>query len=150
MIIKQGPFGLAEGLRDNLPYFVVVKKGYCQFESKQDYQWFLMIEISADAGGRGLISGEEGEVLNGLEDAIEQKIQQATDGYFVARITWNGKRNIYYYVKNAEKAAKELDSIIEKKEYTREFEYRIEKDVKWEKMTGIIPNIEELQAMDND
>jgi hypothetical protein len=145
MLDKKGPFSLATGERDGLPYFLGVRKEFHKFQGKESYSWLLTIEVDAeDKSQVGLVSDDEAEVLNNLEDFLERKLESVAGIYFVARITWNGIRSIFYYVSDPKPIAEELNKLIEQGQYPREFEYKIEKDAEWKKMSDIIPNIEEI------
>ena len=66
------------------------------------------------------------------------------DMFFVARITWKSTRTIYYYVSEPKHIAEQFELLIQRGQYPKEFEYRIERDPTWRKMAEIIPNINEL------
>lgn len=73
----------------------------------------------------GLSTDSEAEELNNIEDQLES----LTSGRFVGRITFDGMREIYLYVKNAELAQTALDNFRGKSSY--EFESEIKEDPQW-------------------
>jgi hypothetical protein len=139
---KSDEFSFAKGEKDGLPYFLVVRDHFSQFEYKTQYSWFLSFEIFFESNSPlRLASDEEAEILNKFEDFLNARLSGAVKIFFVARITWNSRRLIFYYISNPKSASEVLEEIMREKNYQREFQYKIEKDLKWEKMSSIIPNI---------
>jgi len=138
-------FSLTKGERDGLPYFAIVRHAFQQFGRRANLQWLLKIEIDIEYPTEiGLVPNMEAEELNNLEDFFQNKLRSVADILFVARITWNGIRFLYFYVSEPKPIAEQLDLLIQTGQYPKEFEYRIERDPRWEKMAEIIPNINDL------
>jgi hypothetical protein len=145
MLDKKGPFGLATGERDGLAYFLSVRQKFTETSDKERYPWLLTIQIDSEGESQlGLVSDDEAEVLNLLEDFFEEKLSTLTEMFFVGRITWNRTRSLYYYIEDPKPVAGQLEKLIQTGQYAREFEYRIEKDPDWKKMSEIVPNIENI------
>jgi hypothetical protein len=90
MLDKKGPFGLATGERDGLAYFLSVRQKFTETSDKERYPWLLTIQIDSEGESQlGLVSDDEAEVLNLLEDFFEEKLSTLTEMFFVGRITWN-------------------------------------------------------------
>jgi hypothetical protein len=139
-----GSFTLAQGERDGKPWFAIIREKFKQNPEKIDLPWLLSLKIKAEVDDQGLVSDVEAEILNKQEDNIEEFISASGKINFVARITWNGMRSVFYYISDPKIAAEKLNQIIEDKLYSREFEYKIERDPNWEKMSETIPNIEDF------
>jgi len=135
-------FALAQGEKDGKPWFAIILEQFRKYQDKEDLPWLLRLDISTCSNDIGLVSNEESDILNKFEDSVEELIGTSTAIRLVARITWNGKRSVFYYVKDPSSVSRLLNEVIDKKDYPREFEYKIEKDERWERMSNIIPNIE--------
>lgn len=73
----------------------------------------------------GLSTDSEAEKLNKIEDEIESLIS----GRFVGRVTFEGAREIYLYVRDATAASASLDNFRNTSSY--EFEFEIKEDPEW-------------------
>ncbi len=77
----------------------------------------------------GLCENSEAEDLNLFEDMIGEKLEEFKTK-FVGRITFDGAREIYYYLENAEKANNVLKQLINV-DGARGFQYEMEFDPDW-------------------
>jgi hypothetical protein len=141
---EESKYVLAHGERDSLPYFLSVRKDFYECSNKEELQWFLEIKIYFDSTETGLANQEEDRMLNKFEDVFDEKVQVVGGVYFVGRITWNGVRSLFYYVENPELISELLNKIIKEGQYLNEFEYKIDKDPEWQRMSEIIPNVKEI------
>ena len=64
MLNKNGPFGLATGTKENLPYFLNIKRKFYEFQDKDKYQWLLSIKIDTEEKSEfGTITKEDDEAF---------------------------------------------------------------------------------------
>ena len=85
---------------------------------------------------KGMPSIAEVEILDEFGDKLDQIIKgenkEKPNALFLARITWNGTREIIWRVYDPEIADSQLKTLIDSDSSPREFDYRIDPDEKWE------------------
>lgn len=94
----------------------------------------------------GMPTGNEFGILNNLEDSLVHAIS-AVNGIHYGRLTFNKKRNFYFYVENQ---TNDLESIVENvcNEFNRDFEVSFEFDPEKEwYWKGIYPNADSWQVV---
>ena len=134
-------FAIREGMLEGLPAVMIVNDALKNHSLKGEFPWHLWIEIEIEnAGEVGLPDGAEAEVLNELEDEIHGRLKEACDVLFVGRMTWNSRRELFFYLDDPEAAHQTLQAIIAG-EPVREFEYEMREDSGWEKV-GFMYNYE--------
>ncbi len=67
-----------------------------------------------------------------------------TDLYLVARTTFDGWRELYYYVADPAAIAKVLDDTIAQGESKLPFEFKILKDPEWVKFPELVSDVEKM------
>lgn len=116
---------------DGKPLFATIDTKYSNYSEKSRFNWFLSISMPlVDPTHDGLTTRGEANELNKTEDLLEKKIAQIGDFCHIGRVTWNGYREVIYYVNDPEKIAKSLQDIIDSGEF-RDFSFRCEKDDDW-------------------
>ncbi len=105
------------------------------FKEKSTVPWFLSIFTPLmNPTPDGLTTSGEASDLNGWEDAIEAIIKGAGRFVYVGRATWNGHREILYYVDGQGIVTKKLNGVIATHSM-RPFAFRCERDDKWENVS---------------
>jgi hypothetical protein len=61
----------------------------------------------------------------------------SVNALFLARSTWNGIRELYYYIHDPEIVHGKLQQALNSKTWCREWSYRMECDEEWEKASHI-------------
>lgn len=133
-------FSVFKGNKDDLPVTCILDESSKNYAGKSSLPWYVEIIIfirDPDSDGQPF-KGEE-MVLNHFEDEIEKIIQESTNVKFIGRVTWNGYRNLYYYVQDGKKVNQSLSKILEGENEVRPFQYKIEKDENWNKVNEIFP-----------
>ncbi len=110
---------------------VSVDMGLRDYPNKAKYPWLLSLSIKLNTVDQeGLPTKRESIELNGWEDAVEGEVSANASFKYVGRVTWNGHRELLYYLDSPEPAVKSLQSLIDKKT-TRAFAFRCQRDDAW-------------------
>ncbi len=118
----------------DLPGFATVNSALKEFEPKVVFSWHLSVLIRCTQ----LVedrhpSSTEQELLYEFEDKLAPLIKAKDNALFLARVTHDAHREIIWRIHDPEVANSVLRSILETKDYLREFEYHMDEDPKWEK-----------------
>jgi len=121
---------------DNLPGVAVVNNSLAKFEPKKVFVWHCSVMIECEKLiENGMPSRGEVEILDKFGDFLDNEIKgpnkEKPNGLFLARITWNEKRELIWRVFDPEITNDFLADLVEREDYLRNFEYRIEKDEDW-------------------
>lgn len=127
-------FAIREGVIEGLPAVMVVNHALKNFALKGEFPCHLWVDVEIeDAGEVGLPDGAEAQVLNELEDELHGRLKEACVVLFVGRMSWNSRRELFYYLNDPEAAHQTLQAIIAD-EPKREFQYEMSKDSEWERV----------------
>ena len=122
--------GLLEGKVENLPNLLVINHGLKYYEFSKKFPYLLRITLLLhNIGDNGLPKGNTDE-LYGLEDLFYQGIYKKEKGHFIATETYNGKREIFYYVDNLQSIEQVLENI-PKELKSCDFNYEVNHDPFW-------------------
>jgi hypothetical protein len=121
---------IMEGKIDELPSLLVLNKSLDYYEFTQKFPYLLQLTLSLkNAGDNGLPQGNVDELYL-IEDIIYQEIYKSKKGHFIARETYNGKRDLFYYADSKGSIANALNML--PKEYEScEVQYSIDYDPFW-------------------
>ena len=104
------------------------------YRAKSQTPWFLSLSTPlSNPTPEGLPAAGEAEELNKWEETLEKLIAAGSKLVFVGRVTWNGHRELLYYVDKPERVAPELQQLIDNRA-TRPFAFRCEQDSNWSKV----------------
>lgn len=118
--------------RGSLPAVIVVNSALRSFDRRDEFPWHLRIEIDCkELAEKGMPTNAEGKVLYQLEDEIGAALDLQGNGIFAARITCNGHRELIYRIHDPEKAASNLQRLLENPTPLREWDFRMEEDADW-------------------
>jgi hypothetical protein len=132
---------LIEFRQRNLPGFAIVNAALKDFEPKAVFSWHLSVLIVYDDKvGDQLPSPNEQDLLYAFEDRLDLAFKQNGDALFLARVTHDGRREIIWRTRNPEAADSVLRDMIREKSYPSGFDYRIDRDLKWEKAKWYLQN----------
>jgi len=131
---------------ENLPSIMVVNSSLKNFEPKSVFSWNLSIIIQFnELNNNGMPKKDETDLVIPFEEYIDNEIKgkdkNKPNSLFLARITWNGTREIVYRVYEPEIVNNFLQNIIENKKYPRDFDFRMESDENWELNKWFLENI---------
>jgi hypothetical protein len=132
VVIPEEVFGILQWEEEGLPAICVVNQALANFEPKVVFGWHLsMIIDSQEDAGNGMPMPHEKEVLDHFGDDLDKHLKANGTALFLARITWNGTRQLLYRVYDPEAANDYLMGIIKAKSQMRPFEFRMEHDEAW-------------------
>lgn len=122
--------------QEDLPGVAVVNSALRDFEPKEVFAWHLSIMLElVDLIDNGMPSRNEVDVIDDygqfLDDRIKGENKEKPNALFLARITWNGTRELIWRVYDPEIADKFLKDLIADGNQIREFDYRMENDEEW-------------------
>ena len=113
------------------PLVAMINMAYKTFTPKSSYPWFLSISIPlANPTADGLTTAEDAEALNQCEDSVDNILSKVCSYQFAGRVTWNGHRELLYYVDKPKEATDALQAAINSTQY-RPFAFQCEQDKTW-------------------
>ncbi|WP_286743731.1 DUF695 domain-containing protein [Roseivirga sp. UBA1976] len=136
VLIPEEDYSILNFRQEDLPGVAVVNISLRDFEPKEVFAWHLsiMVELN-DLGENGMPTKSEVDVIDNygdfLDDRIKGEDKDKPNALFLARITWNGTRELISRVYDPEIANDFLQELIEEGNQVREFDYRMENDEEW-------------------
>jgi regulator of RNase E activity RraB len=89
---------------DDRPASISLDLGRAQTGPAREWPWLVCLRIPMRSPRPdGLSSSHEAPALNALEDALADAVAAACDGAQVGRLTWNGFRELFLYVRGVER-----------------------------------------------
>jgi hypothetical protein len=129
-VSQDGTFSVIQGEIDGRPLVAMIDMGLRELPDKQALSFFLGLSTSLiNPTIEGLPTRSDADNLNAWEGVVEARLQSATNLVFVGRVTWNGHRELLYYVGTQQPTVEALKSI----SGTRPFAFTCERDEKWAK-----------------
>lgn len=102
-------FRVIQAQRDGLPALIVIDAGL-KTTRREDYPWLVTISIPiATPNAKGLCDQAELDRLAALEDQLLAALDPA-DHRYMGRTMWNGIRDVFLYVKDADRAVQMLQA----------------------------------------
>lgn len=146
VLIPEEKYQIIEFKQENLPRIGVVNLSLIEFEPKEVFSWHCSIMIDFENFiENGMPTSKD--VLNAeiFEDFLSENIKgadkQKPNALFLARITWNETRELIWRVYDAEIVNEFLKKIIDEKEYSFQFDYRIDDDEEWKLAEWHLQNV---------
>jgi hypothetical protein len=125
-------YSLFDTSRDDLPAVVVVNTALREFAHRDLFQWHLSVLITPHAlAEQGMPTREECAVVNAVDDEIEAVVTGDRNAVFLARETWNGRRQLLFRVHDPKIAESSLQRLIARGSQQREWEFLMEHDTSW-------------------
>jgi len=117
---------LLEGKVEDLPTLLSINKGLRYYEFTKEFPYLFRLSLHLkNAGENGLPTGNTDEIY-AVEDVIYQELYKQERGHFLATETYNGKRELFYYVdsfESIENALKKLPESLETCELSHEVDF---------------------------
>ncbi len=137
VLIPDESFALVNFKQDGLPGVMILNKALAGLDGREAFAWHLSIMIQLDdLIDKGMPSEAERAVVDpfghSLGDTFVGDNAAKPNALFLARITWNGTRELIYRVYDPEPINSFLQGLIESKTHARAFDYRIDPDQDWE------------------
>jgi hypothetical protein len=128
-----GTFSVLRGEADGHPMIAMIDMGLRNSPDIQQLPFFLSLSTPLiSPSSEGLPARSDADSLNAWEDAVDARLRPIGKFAFVGRVTWNGNRELLYYVKDQQTAAEALKKLSEAHS-TRPFAFRCNRDEKWDK-----------------
>lgn len=129
---------VVEFRQEDRPGVAMVDHALAGFDAKEMFPWHLSMMVQLqDVVENDMPSIEERGVLETVESTLSARLavsgSSKPNGLLLARITWNGTRELIYRMHDAEAADAALKDIIRTKAHKRPFDYRMEHDPNWSK-----------------
>jgi hypothetical protein len=140
MAIPDPHYLLIDTARDDMPAVVVVNDSALSLFGREVFPWHLEISIDARKTAKnGMPTPAERIVLDRVGDALECRLDDSrtslgsSNALFLARVTWNSRRELVYRVHDPEVANAILQrAVVELTE--REWEFTMASDERWEEV----------------
>lgn len=133
VVIPDEVFAILSWQDENLPAICVVNQALANFEPKVVFGWHLSIILTCEKfADNGMPTRDEKEILDRFGVDLDRHLKADGNALFLARITWNGTRQLLYRVYDPEIANEYLMGIINNDGQMREFDFRMEQDHTWE------------------
>ncbi len=136
VVIPEEAYTIVEFKQEGMPGVMVINSSLRDFEPKAVFSWHLSVMLNfEDVADNGMPSKMEQTVIEKFEDELDSKFKgidsEKPNALFLARITWNKTKELIYRIYEPEPAHKHLQSLIDKKSWSRTFDYRIDPDPEW-------------------
>ena len=138
--IPEPHYTLFNATRSGLPEVIVVNDALLSFPHSDIFAWHLCVTLEAkELIENGMPSPDESALLFDVGDEIEKVVlagrteNNGENALFLARSTWNERRELLFQVHNPEIAHTALQSLLTSRHWQREWDYRMEQDLDWSK-----------------
>ncbi len=136
--VPEAHYTLFSATRGALPEVIVVNDALLTFRHTEVFPWHLWVCLEATKlGDNGMPTHDESTLLFKVGDRIEDTVLGgrtelgAKNAVFVARSTWNERRELHFQVHDPDIADVALKRMIASHDGTREWEYRMTHDPNW-------------------
>jgi hypothetical protein len=135
---RAGTFSVLQGEKDGHPLYAVIDSTLRDKKSRTGFSWFLSISTPLkDPTTDGLTTIEEASELNDWEDLLEKNSLGDYRFVFVGRVTWNGTRQLLFYLDKSEGVETKLKKFAHDFP-KRVFDFQCQRDERWEKVNGYL------------
>jgi hypothetical protein len=125
-------YSLFNTSRGELPAITFVNAALREFAHRDLFPWHLSVLIWPVAmAEHGMPAREEVAALDAVGDEIHTAITGERNALFLARETWNGRRQLLFQVHDPDVADTSLQQLIARGTPQREWEFRMEHDAPW-------------------
>jgi Family of unknown function (DUF695) len=130
---QDGTFSVLQGNVDGRPMVAMIDMGLRNYPDKQAMPFFLSLSTPLiNPTSEGLPTRSDSDSLNAWEDAAEAQLRSGGRFVYVGRVTWNGHRELLYYLDNQQPYVDALRNLSDGHS-TRSFAFICERDEKWTK-----------------
>jgi hypothetical protein len=140
IVLPEPRYTLFNATREGLPEVISVNDSLLSFSHGEIFPWHLRISLKAKKlSDNGMPTPDESKLLFKITDHLEEVILSgitefgAPNALFLARSTWNGWRELYFYIHDPEIAHIALQGLIDAGKHKCHWEYIMEDDPQWAK-----------------
>lgn len=136
VIIPGEQYKIVEFIQEDMPGVAAINSNLKTFEPKEVFAWHFSIMFDLeDLADNGMPSIAERELMDNYGELLDKDIKGPDDkkpnALFLARITWNGTRELIWRVYNPELTNNYLQQVMANDSSPRPFDYRIDPDKEW-------------------
>lgn len=134
IVIPEDKFDVVSYRNKGLPAIAILNTPVMDFNPKEVFPYFLAVTVKYQPSGNGMPAASELKKIEAFEDEINPKLKDDPSHpnvLFLGRITWNGARDLFYRVYDADKAHEYLQTLIKQEDYPVYFDYLMQEDKKW-------------------
>ncbi|MCR9093288.1 MAG: DUF695 domain-containing protein [bacterium] len=117
------------------PAVATVNSALVGFAHRDIFRWHLSLIVDfSDLIENDMPSESEREIVDAFGDELDAGLKappELPNALFLARMTWNGTRQLLYRIYDPEQANAYLQSVIAEKKHPRPIDYRMEDDPEW-------------------
>ncbi len=131
-----GTFTVTQRLKEGHALVATIDTSLRDGKAKADYPWFLSLSTPIVHPTRdGLTTDDEATMLNAWEDSLEKEFSGECRFVYVGRVTWNGTRELLYYVDRPDSIVPKLEKLAQD-DSKRHFSVRHERDEQWREVSA--------------
>ncbi len=131
VVSQDGTFSIFQGEVDGHPLFATLDMKLRDLPDRQGLPFFLSLSAPMiNPSGDGLPTRSDADSLNAWEDAVEAQLRSGGRFAFVGRVTWNGHRELLYYLDTQQPTVEALKTLSESHS-ERPFSFTCARDEKW-------------------
>ncbi|MDR2267099.1 MAG: DUF695 domain-containing protein [Christensenellaceae bacterium] len=129
-------FSVIRYINNNMPAVGIVNIPLLETKLKGAFTYALSLSIEfKDTNKDGMPSQEELPEIDAFCDKLDEQLVGGDPAHpkvlLLARITWNGARDLFYRVTDPETVHAYLQSLIKQENFPIKFDYLMEFDKKW-------------------
>ena len=133
---KPGTFSILKGEKGGHTLFATIDSSFRDKKVRAGFPWFLSVSTSLkDPTADGLTTDQEASELNDWEDLLQKNYLEDCRFMYVGRVTWNGTRQLLYYLDKpdcAETKLKKFANDFPK----RVFDFQYQRDEQWDRVSS--------------
>jgi len=130
-----GTFTIVQTYKDGHVLFATIDTSLGGRKDKASLPWLLSISTRLNNPTKdGLTTDDEATALNGWEDALEKEFSGVCRFAYFGRVTWNGTRELLYYVDTPDAIVAKLNKL-GGDPGRKAFSVRSERDEQWKKVS---------------
>jgi len=129
-------YKIVEFIQEDMPGVAAINSKLKSFEPKEVFAWHFSIMFDLkELADNGMPSIKEGEIMDSYGELLDRDIkgpdEKKPNALFLARITWNGTRELIWRVYDPELTNNYLQQVMATDSSPRPFDYRIDPDEGW-------------------
>ena len=126
---------VVEFTQEGMPGVMYLNKGLRDLQEKEVFGWHLSVMLQLeDLIDNGMPSAAERQIVDPYGELLASEFtgsEEKPNALFLARITWNGTRELIFRVHEPEPVHRYLQEHIAAGNPPREFDFRIDPDENW-------------------
>jgi uncharacterized protein DUF695 len=132
----RGTFTVLQRLKNGHPLFATIDTSLRDGKVRAGFPWFLSLSTPILHPTKdGLTTDGEASTLNDWEDSLEKQLSGECRFVYVGRVTWNGTRELLYYVDRPGSIVPKLEKLAQDGS-RRQFTVRYEHDEQWKQVSS--------------